>query len=404
MPRFRPKDARELAKLVSWAAGEGEGLEVMAGGTKRGLGRPVEAPHLLDMTAFSGIEAYEPEELVLTAKAATPLAEIDAVLGRAEQILAFEPGDWGPLLGEAAGRQSLGGMLACNLAGPRRIKQGAARDHLLGFHAVSGRGEEFKAGGRVVKNVTGYDLSKLMAGSYGTLAVLTEVTVKVLPRPEVTGTLVLSGLDDRRAVAAMTQALNSAHEVSGAAHLPGTSAVAVLPGAGRAATLIRVEGPRPSVEARAAALRQELRDFGAAEQLFDEAGALAWRALADVRAFAAEPERVVWRISVAPQSGPTVAAAITAALDARIFYDWGGGLVWCALAADAEADGGSTIVRSAAKAAAGHATLIRGGATLRGRIPVFEPQPPALEALSRRIKESFDPKRILNPGRMYRDL
>jgi glycolate oxidase FAD binding subunit len=294
-------------------------------------------------------------------------------------------------------------MLACNLAGPRRIKQGAARDHLLGFHAVSGRGEEFKAGGRVVKNVTGYDLSKLMAGSYGTLAVLTEGTVKVLPRPEATGTLVLWGLDDQRAVAAMTQALNSPHEVSGAAHLPSASVAAVLPGAGRAATLMRLEGPRPSVEARAAALRQELRDFGTAEQLLDEAGARPWRALADVSPFAAEPDRVVWRISVAPQSGPTVAAAIAGALDARIFFDWGGGLLWCA-AAGAEADGGSTIVRAAAKAAAGHATLVRASAELRGRTPVFEPQPPALEALSRRIKESFDPRRILNPGRMYRDL
>jgi len=403
MPRFRPKDARELAKLVSWAAGDGEALELIAAGTKRGLGRPVEAPHLLDMTAFSGIEAYEPEELILTAKAATPLAEIEAMLGRAEQMLAFEPGDWGPLLGEAPGRQTLGGMLACNLAGPRRIKQGAARDHLLGFHAVSGRGEAFKAGGRVVKNVTGYDLSKLMAGSYGTLAVLTEVTVKVLPRPEATGTLVLWGLDDQRAVAAMTQALNSPHEVSGAAHLPSASVAAVLPGAGRAATLIRVEGPRPSAESRAAALRQELRDFGTAEQLLDEAGARPWRALADVRPFAAEPDRVVWRISVAPQSGPTVAAAITAALDAGVFFEWGGGLLWCAVSG-AEADGGSTIVRAAAKAAAGHATLVRASAELRGRIPVFEPQPPALEALSRRIKESFDPRRILNPGRMYRDL
>lgn len=403
MPRFRPKDAPELAKLVSWAAGDGEGLELIAGGTKRGLGRPVEAPHLLDMTGFTGIEAYEPEELVLTARPATPLAEIEGLLQRAEQMLAFEPGDWGPLLGGAAGRQTLGGMLACNLAGPRRIKQGAARDHLLGFHAVSGRGEEFKAGGRVVKNVTGYDLSKLMAGSYGTLAVLTEVTVKVLPRPEATGTLVLWALDDRRALAAMTQALNSPHEVSGAAHLPIASVAAVLPGAGRTATLIRVEGPRPSVDSRGAALRQELREFGSADLFLDEAGAAAWRALADVSPFAVEQDRVIWRISVAPQSGPEVAAAITKALDARIFFDWGGGLVWCA-APGAEADGGSQIIRAAAKASGGHATLVRASAELRARVPVFEPQPAALEALSRRIKDSFDPKRILNPGRMYRDL
>ena len=402
MPRFRPKDGPELAKLISWAAGNGEALEVIAGGSKRGLGRPVEAPHLLDVTNFTGIEAYEPEELVLTAKPGTLLAEIEAMLDRAGQMLAFEPGDWGEMLG-GAGRQTLGGMLACNLAGPRRIKQGAARDHLLGFHAVSGRGEAFKAGGRVVKNVTGYDLSKLMAGSYGTLAVLTEVTVRVLPKPEATRTLVLSGLDDERGVAALTQALNSPHEVGGAAHLPAAVAPSVVSGAGGAATLIRVEGPGPSVEARASALRQELRNFGAAEVLSDAAAVAPWRALGDVRPFAGERERVVWRISVAPQNGPAIAAAIGRSLDARTFFDWGGGLVWCAVAADAT-EGGAGIVRAAAKAAGGHATLIRAGADLRARLAVFEPQPPALAALSRRIKESFDPRRILNPGRMYGDV
>ncbi|MGH7124541.1 MAG: glycolate oxidase subunit GlcE [Stellaceae bacterium] len=403
MPRFRPKDEQELARLISWAAGDGEALEVVAAGTKRGLGRPVEAPHVLDVTAFTGIEAYEPEELVLTAKPGTPLVEIESTLQRADQMLAFEPGDWGPIFGGEAGRQTLGGMLACNLAGPRRIKQGAARDHLLGFRAVSGRGEAFKAGGRVVKNVTGYDLSKLMAGSYGTLAVLTEVTVKVLPRPEATATLVLPGLDDARAVAAMTHALNSPHEVSGAAHIPAAVAADVMSGTSRSATLIRVEGPGPSVEARAVALRQELGDFGTVELLREGAATAPWRALADIRPFAAERDRTIWRVSVAPQSGPAVAAAITSALDARITFDWGGGLLWCAVVGDA-ADGGAEIVRTAAKTAGGHATLVRATVELRSHIAVFEPQPAPLAALSRRIKESFDPKRILNPGRMYRDV
>ena len=403
MPRFRPKDGQELAKLISWAAGDGEALEVVAGGSKRDLGRPMTASHVLDVTAFTGVEAYEPEELVLTAKPGTPLAEIEAMLDRAGQMLAFEPGDWGPLLGFAAGRQTLGGALACNLAGPRRIKQGAARDHLLGFHAVSGRGEAFKSGGRVVKNVTGYDLSKLMAGSYGTLAVLTEVTVKVLPRSEATVTLVLWGLDDERAVAALTQALNSPHEVGGAAHVPSATAPIVLAGARGSATLMRVEGHGPSVAARSAALRHELQDFGAAELLSDSAARAPWRALTDVRAFSGEQDCVVWRISVAPQSGPGVSTAICRSLDAKTVLDWGGGLVWCAVAGSA-ADGGAEIVRAAAKAVGGHATLIRASEELRGRVAVFEPQPPALAALSRRIKESFDPERVLNPGRMYRDL
>ncbi|MGH6798925.1 MAG: FAD-binding protein, partial [Roseiarcus sp.] len=167
MTRFLPPDGRELASLVTWAAGEGEALEIVAGGSKRGLGRPTQLPHILDTAAFAGIRTYEPEELVLTAGPATALGEIQKALDHAHQMLAFEPGDWGPLLGAAAGAQTLGGVLACNLAGPRRIKQGAARDHLLGFQAVSGRGEVFKAGGYVVKNVTGYDLCKLIAGSYG---------------------------------------------------------------------------------------------------------------------------------------------------------------------------------------------------------------------------------------------
>jgi glycolate oxidase FAD binding subunit len=402
VPRFRPQDSRELAQLVSWAVAEGQALEVMANGTKRGLGRPVEAAHVLDTTGFAGVRSYEPEELVLTAGPATPLAEIERLLAQSQQMLAFEPGDWGPLMGAAPEQQTLGGVLLCNLAGPRRPKQGAARDHLLGFHAVSGRGEQFKSGGRVVKNVTGYDLSKLMAGSYGTLAVLTEVSVKVLPAPEETGTLVLSGLDDVRAVAAMTRALNSPHETGGAAHLPAATAGSVLSGADRATTLIRVEGPPPSVEARATALRGELQEFGAAELLRGGIARQPWRALTDIAPCAGDAERVVWRVSVAPQAGPGVAAAVTRALDARYFYDWGGGLLWLAVA-DAS-DGGGAVIRAAIKETGGHATLIRAPEALRREIPIFEPQPPALRALGLRIKDSFDPKRILNPGRMYRDL
>jgi len=402
MSRFRPQDGGELAKLVSWAASEGQTLEVLANGTKRGLGRPVEAQHVLDVTGFAGVRAYEPEELVLTAGPATPLAEIDRLLNQKQQMLAFEPGDWGPLMGMAPERQTLGGVLLCNLAGPRRIKQGAARDHLLGFHAVSGRGELFKAGGRVVKNVTGYDLAKLMAGSYGTLAVLTEVTVKVLPAPEETGSLALLGLDDAGAVAAMTRALNSPHEVGGAAHLPAATAASVLPGAERALTLVRVEGPSPSVEARASALRQELGEFGAAELLRGTPARQIWRALADIAPCAADPGRVVWRVSIAPQAGPGVASAVSRALDARYFLDWGGGLLWLAVAG--AADGGAAVIREAIGAIGGHATLIRAPEALRREVPIFEPQPPALAALGQRIKESFDPKGILNPGRMYREL
>jgi glycolate oxidase FAD binding subunit len=313
------------------------------------------------------------------------------------QMLAFEPPDWRQLLGSAPAEPTLGGVTAANLSGPRRIKAGAARDHLLGFRAVSGRAEAFKAGGRVVKNVTGYDLSKLMAGSYGTLAALTELTFKVLPRPEAERSLLIAGLDDAAATRAMTAALNSPHEVSGAAHLPRGA-----DGAGRPLTVVRLEGPAPSVAARATALAAELAAFGAVEERRDAAANDLWRAVRDVAPFAREAQRTVWRVSVAPSAGAGLAAELARRVDHRHFFDWGGGLIWIAVK-DA-ADGGAAAIRAAVARIGGHATLIRGADAIRAAVPVFEPQPPALAALTRRVKESFDPQRILNRGRLYADL
>lgn len=391
MTRFRPADESELVRVVQHALAEEEPLELIGGGSKRRLGRPMQAPHTLDLGAFSGVKLYEPAELVMTAGAATPMAEIETTLAASNQMLAFEPGDWRALLGERDAMPTLGGVLACNLAGPRRIRQGAARDHFLGFNAVSGRGEAFKAGGRVVKNVTGYDLCKLMAGSYGTLAALTEVTVKVLPRPEATRTIVLQGLDDNAALRAMTQALNSSHELGGAAHLP-----APVSTTGKAMTLVRVEGPVPSVEARAVGLRDELASFGAAEILGDDGSVALWQRLRDVRVLAAPQEAVIWRVSVAPSAAPGLIAGLRRALDLRYFLDWGGGLIW--LAVNGASDGGAASIRAALTL--GHATLIRAPDALRNVVPVFQPQAPHVAALAARVKESFDPKRILNRGRM----
>ena len=393
MTNFRPKDERELAAIIAEAVEREEPLELLAGGSKRGLGRPLQLPHTLALSEFSGIGSYEPEELVLTAGAATPLDEIEKVLAAKRQMLAFEPGDWRILLGSAGTHPSLGGAVAANLSGPRRIRQGAARDHFLGFRAVSGRGEPFKAGGRVVKNVTGYDLPKLMAGSFGTLAALTEVTLKVLPMPEATRTLVILGLDDERARRAMSAALTSSHEVSGAAHLPAS----VSPDGAR--TLLRLEGPEPSVVARADALRRELQEFGAIDMLDDAASHTAWRKVRDASPVA-RAGAAVWRVSVAPTDGPALAACIAQAHDTRHFFDWGGGLVW--LAVTGAEDGGAAAIRGAI--AGGHATLISAPDALRTVVPPFEPQAPALAALTARVKTQFDPRRILNRGRMYRDL
>jgi glycolate oxidase FAD binding subunit len=398
MARFTPTDLEELREAVAEALSAEEPLELLAGATKRGLGRPLQLPRTLDLSHLSGIRDYQPSELVLTAGAATPLAEIAAALAQAGQMLPFEPPDWAGLfeLPAAATRlATLGGALACNLSGPRRIKAGAARDHFLGFRGVSGRGEVFKAGGKVVKNVTGYDLPKLMAGSFGTLAALEEVTIKVLPEPEAACTVMLYGLDPATGLHRLARALASPHEVSGAAYLPASLGP-------RSMTALRVEGPPRSVAFRREQLLAETASGCEAAVLEPEASAEFWRAIRDVAPLGQPADRAVWRVSVAPSRGAELGQRIARELDALWYLDWGGGLLWVAVAG--AKDGGAASLRAAIRApddlGTGHATLIKAPPALRRSVPVFEPQPPALAALVARVKEGFDPHRILNPGRM----
>jgi len=405
MSCFAPTDLGGLRDTVAEALAAAEPLELIAGGSKRGLGRPLQLPRTLDLSHLAGIRDYQPSELILTAAAATPLEEIDAALAQTRQMLAFEPPDWGSLLGlpaSAASRRTLGGALVCNLSGPRRIKAGAARDHFLGFRGVSGRGEVFKAGGKVVKNVTGYDLCKLMAGSYGTLAALEEVTVKVLPQPEASCTVILCGLDPAAAVRRLNRAVASPHEVSGAVYIPAssTATLTTLSGVPGVAAL-RLEGPAPSVNFRRQRLLAEFASDCESTTLDAESSAVFWRAIRDVIPLAHLADRTIWRVSVAPSRGAELGEAI-ARLDASWYLDWGGGLLWAAIA-EAD-DGGAVAIRAAINGAdgrgTGHATLIKGPPALRRAVPVFEPQAPPVAALAARVKQSFDPRRVLNPGRM----
>ncbi len=397
---LQPATPAHVLDAVRWAMAEETPLELLSGATKRGYGRPVQAAHSLDLSRLSGIDLYEPEELVLRAGPGTPMAEIEAALAEAGQMLAFEPADLGPLYGHERGRQTLGGVIAANLSGPRRIKAGAARDHLLGFEGVSGRGEAFKSGGRVVKNVTGYDLSKLMAGSLGTLAALTQVTVKVLPAPEAVRTVLVPGLDEVRAVAAMAAALNSPHEVSAAAHLPASVAarcsLAAVREPGAAVTALRVEGPAPSVEHRAKALRDMLGTGGSTAELTGASSEAFWREVRDVAPLLPDPDRLVWRLSVPPAAGAAVYPGLPGMGEA--YLDWGGGLIWLAL--PASPDGLAEAVRATIAECGGHATLMRAPDDVRAAVPVFQPLEPAVAALSARLKEQFDPRGVLNPGRM----
>jgi glycolate oxidase FAD binding subunit len=399
---LKPRDAKEVEEAVQWALGEGKALEIVGQGSKRAVGRPAQSDLTLDLSGLTGVTLYEPEELVLCARAGTPIAEIEALVTSHGQQLAFEPMDYEPILGGEAGGGTIGGVLAANLSGPRRIKAGAARDHFLGFSAVSGRGETFKSGGRVVKNVTGYDLCKLLAGSWGTLAAMTEVTIKVLPRPETESTVIVRGLDDEVAIRAMAVAMGLPCDVSGAAHLPAAAAKGIALGAGAALTALRLEGVAPSVAHRKAVLQAVMKEHGEVAAWNETVSRDLWRTIRDVVPFAAHRSRVdrpLWRISTAPSQGAVLARAIAAGADADMIYDWAGGLIW-ALLGDID-DAGAALVRRAVKACGGHATLIRAPAALRAATDVFEPQDAAMAALTKRVKASFDPKAVLNPGRMW---
>jgi len=398
MAILRPKDEKDVQAAVEEACAGERALEILGTGTKRALGRPIKVDDRLDLSGLSGVVDYEPAELVLTARPGTPLLEVETLLGEAGQALAFEPPDLSELLGSEHGG-TLGGMISANLSGPRRIKAGAARDHLLGFQGVTGHGRTFKSGGRVVKNVTGYDLSKLITGSMGTLAALFELSIKTLPRAEVTWTLLLRYLDDQEALRAMTQAMTSSHEVSAAAHLP-TGMPASLGFGSGALTLLRLEGPGPSVEARFSSLQKEL---GAGDKLEDKGSLSLWKGIRDVAPLTGAADRAIWRLSLPPAAGPPVVEAIQKKRDITYYYDWAGGLVW--IAASGGDDGGASVIRGAidyvAEAAGGHATLIRAEEILRETVQVYQPQATALAALTKRVKDSFDPKRVLNPDRMY---
>lgn len=401
---LKPETPEQVRDAVRWAASNETPIELIGHGSKRGLGRPGNVSHTLDVSALSGITLYEQEELVLTAGAGTSLSLIEETVAASDQQLAFEPPDLSHLLGHDGGKGTLGGTMACNLSGPRRIKAGAARDHFLGFKAVSGRGEDYKSGGRVVKNVTGYDLCKLLAGSWGTLGVMTELTIKILPTPEKTRTVLIMALDGSQAVAALTRAFHSPHDVTGGAWMPqnlaAKSNASYVRDANASVAAIRVEGPGPSVEYRCRALRDELGAFGPTEELHGHNSGRFWTEVRDVLPFA-EPgdTRPVWRISVPPQAGAKLAADLSTDPAADAFLDWGGGLIWMATP-DADITSAQAL-RAGVAESGGHATLIRAPEELRAALPVFHPQSDGLAKLSARIKDSFDPLGVLNPGRMY---
>ena len=405
MSNARPGSERELQRLIADAARAGMPVEVLGAGTKRAVGRPVNSGLTITTASLGGVTLYEPTELVMGARAGTPLATIEERLAGKGQMLAFEPIDLGPVLGSPAGSGTIGAVFATNLSGSRRVMAGGARDHLLGIEAITGAGQSFRGGGRVMKNVTGYDLCRAVCGSWGTLAVMTSVTFKVLPRPERTGTLILLGLDDTSGVEALCAALGTPYEVSGAVHLQAPLAArlrhAGLATTGKAVTALRIETFASSLRYRLDRLKDALGAFGEIHELDDHNALSFWGELRELSVLQGS-SAPLWRISTAPRSGPAVVAAITRYMECRAFYDWSGGLVWAEVLDTADA--GAADIRRVIASHGGHATLIRAAPAVRAAIDVFQPLEPDLAAITRGIKSVFDPADILNRGRLLAEL
>lgn len=361
---MRPESEAELAELVRTARGP---LVVRGGGT-RPLGPAPGEP--LDVGALTGITLYEPGALTLVARAGTPLTEIEAELAREGQRLAFEPGDWRGILG-TAGQSTIGGVMAANVAGPRRVQVGAARDALLGVRFVDGLGTVLRNGGRVMKNVTGYDLVKLLAGSRGRLGILTEVSLKVLPRPETAATLRVEVAGAGQAVAAMSAALTSPFDVTGAAWLPDEG------------VFLRIEGFAASVRYRATELVGRLKAFG--EVALDE-GTGRWAAIGDVAPLAGRPGDL-WRIALRPSQTPEAVVRIAS----PVMLDWGGGLIWAVVPE-------GTDLRRQLGAIDGHATLMRAAPATFAALGAWPPEPPEIARLTQGLAQRFDPRGILGAG------
>ncbi|HEY4943072.1 MAG TPA: FAD-binding protein [Rhizomicrobium sp.] len=374
MPTIAASTEQEVIDAVITARAWKSPLEIMGAGTKRTFGRAVVTMGtVLDVSGLKGIISYEPEELILTAAPGTPVAEIEAELAQKGQRLGFEPPDWGPLLGAEPSLGTIGGAISADANGPARVRCGAVRDHLLGFRGVNGLGEAFKAGGKVVKNVTGFDLPKLVCGAFGTLAVLTEVTLRVFPKPPLSATLVVRGLSAEDGFGILRKVWSSPLDATGLCFSNGNA-------------LIRLEGEKEPLAEKYALLRALIGD---AQQIDD--GEIAFRAIGSGEVFADTPYDV-WRAYVPPAAAAQVAAEIDSPL---WLADWAGGLLWIGTLP------GSDGVREVVRRHGGHCVLLRADEETRERVAVFEPEEPARAELTRAVKAAFDPLGLFNPGRIW---
>ena len=416
-----PTSEAEAAAIVNEALAAKTPLRLQGNGTRSGIGNPIDADTTISSSRLTGITIYEPAEMIIGAKAGTPIADIEDALAAHGQMLTFEPMDHRHLF-NTSGEPTLGGVAAGNISGPRRILAGAARDNLVGVRFVNGRGEIIKNGGRVMKNVTGLDLVRLLCGSWGTLGFLTEITLKVLPKPPAAASLVWHGLDDHRGVELLCRAMGTPFEVNGVSHVPGNvpghpqdntgTGEPAAPSPETAMTVIRIEGFEEQISYRSRKLAEQCREFGEAEIVSGEPHLRIWRSIRDVTALRAAADDAVWKLSVRPSRAAALVESIRAQRPAHVLYDWSGGLIWLATpqgnpTASSNGDtllsadpAGCRLIRSRTEAMNGHATLVRAADDVRRAVSAFHPAQARLHEVSQQIKNSFDPDNIFNPGLM----
>jgi glycolate oxidase FAD binding subunit len=379
-----PADEAGIIAAVQAARAAREPLAIEGQGSKRGLLRPVQAARSLSTRGLTGVTLYRPAELIISARAGTPLAEIEATLAEKGQQLIAESPYLNGVFGISA-PPSIGGVVAANLSGPRRITWGATRDHVMGLRFINGAGEVIRSGGRVLKNVTGLDLCKLLSGSYGTLGVITEVTLKVLPAPEASATLLIETPDLASAVAALSAGLGSPYGVSAAAALPVKDHVIAA---------VRLEDFAASVAYRMEKLCGVLGSFGTQRVIEDAESRAFWRGVREVEPLQVMPDEAIWRVSVRPSAGAQIAAAARA-IGGRVMLDWGGGLVWVAASPSNE---NHAAITEAARTQGGAAMLFRAPESLRLTVPVLPEEAAPLAKIGARVKEALDPGGLFNPG------
>jgi glycolate oxidase FAD binding subunit len=385
--RWTPNHVGDVAEIVREANASRQRCEIVGGGTKRSLGGPVDADFRLDLSAIAGVEMYEPEELVLKVRSGTPVSQLRQVLTEKSQHLAFEPPQYAALFGDSTAEDTIGGIVACNLSGPRRILSGSVRDAVLGIEGVNGRGERFKGGGRTVKNVTGYDIPRLLTGSFGVLAVITSITLKIHPAPARETTLQLTGLSDSVAIQVLSGALRMPLDISAAVHLSGRFSDSM--------TAVRLEGFSDSVAARERELREYLEKVGPVTSIGGDESTAFWRRQRDLSDFASDPGACVWRLLLPVAK----AAPVVAAVGGEVLYDWGGSQIFVKTSVEG-ARSQAAFLRTLASDAGGSACLFKAPAALRLDVGTFQPRPTAYQELAERVRTSFDPNSVLNPGKL----